>query len=209
MMNELSEQPISRLIVQKGPQLGHAFDLTALTITIGRSPASDITINDPEISRKHARLARQGGDYAIEDLGSTNGTFVNDRRLAGLTPLHDGDVIEFGDAVKLLYETEPTLPIDLPEASAAVGKTAVSPQPVAAPPPVQPAPPPPAQPSSSWSCRRQVMVGCGFLLLLIFLCTATIFFLDAYQNGRLLYCGPIRPFWDQILGLLGFASPCS
>ena len=208
-MNELTTQPTARLIVQKGPQLNHAFDLINVKIIIGRSPASDITLNDPEISRKHARLVRQGADYAIEDLGSTNGTFVNDRRLAGLTPLHDGDVVEFGDAVKLLYETEPTLPIDLPEASEAARATAVSSPPVAAPPPVQPPPPPPAPPSSAWSCRRQVMVGCGTLLLLIFLCTATIFFLDAYQNGRLLYCGPIRPFWDQILGLLGFASPCS
>lgn len=104
----------AHLVVQLGPQPGQTFDITAAQITIGRSPANEISIPDPEISRKHARLVRQGAEYAVEDLGSTNGTFVNDRRIVGLTPLHDGDIIELGEAVRLLYEAESTLPIELP-----------------------------------------------------------------------------------------------
>jgi hypothetical protein len=224
---QFTDSPTAHLIVQKGPQPNQLFDLTLDQLTIGRSSANDITITDPEISRKQARLIKQGTDYAIEDLGSTNGTFVNDRRIVGLTPLHDGDIIEFGEAVVLLYEAESTLPVDLPLPSVPSPK----PPPVV-PANVEPAPAPSAEPqapayqpppnlvaeeeaassssssSSSSSCRRTVLIGCGGLLLLIFLCTATLFFLDAYQQGRLLYCGPLQGFWEQILGLLGYPAPC-
>lgn len=222
-MNEAKPQftdpPIARIIVQKGPQPNQIFDLALDQLTIGRSAANDVTITDPEISRKQARLIKQGTDYAIEDLGSTNGTFVNDRRITGLTPLHDGDIIEFGEAVVLLYEAESTLPVDLPAQPLPQPKSApfVPPeaQPAPKPPPVQQAPayePPPnlvaEEEASSSSCRRNALLGCGGILLLIFLCTATLFFLDAYQQGRLLYCGPLQGFWEQILGLLGYPVPC-
>ena len=49
--------------------------------------------------------------------------------------------------------------------------------------------------------------GCGFLLI-IFLCMATVYFLDAYQQGRLLYCGPLRPFFEILMGPFGFAPIC-
>jgi pSer/pThr/pTyr-binding forkhead associated (FHA) protein len=216
---QFTDPPTARITVQKGPQPNQIFDLALDQLTIGRSSANDVTITDPEISRKQARFVKQGTDYAIEDLGSTNGTFVNERRIVGLTPLHDGDIIEFGEAVVLLYEAESTLPVELPAQPL--------PQPEPAPPApikVEPAPAPPqAQPSptytpqppsvdevetSSASCRRNALLGCGGLLLLIFLCTATLFFLDAYQQGRLLYCGPLQGFWELILGPFGFAPLC-
>lgn len=62
------------------------------------------------------------------------------------------------------------------------------------------------------TARRRVhplLLGCGVLLLMTFLCTATLFFLDAYDNGRLLYCGGLRPFWQFLLGPFGFAPLCS
>jgi FHA domain len=222
---QFPNQPKARLLVQKGPQPNQTFDLSQDKLTIGRSPANDITIPDPEISRKHARLVQQGTDYAIEDLGSTNGTFVNNRRIVGLTPLHDGDLIEFGEAVHLLYEAESTLPVDLPV------QPPSKPKPVPIPPAIQePKPQPPvskqsnspatpafiSQPdpiseaeTSSFSCRQNTLLGCGLLILLIFLCTATLFFLDAYQQGRLLYCGPLQSFWELLLGPFGFAPLCS
>ena len=52
-------------------------------MTIGRDPMAEITINDPEVSRRHARLIGTLSGYRIQDLGSTNGTFVDDIRLGG------------------------------------------------------------------------------------------------------------------------------
>jgi hypothetical protein len=60
------------------------------------------------------------------------------------------------------------------------------------------------------SNRRRWMLGCSCgCLLMVFLCTATLFFLDAYDQGRLLYCGPIQPFFELILGPFGFSPACA
>jgi len=216
---QFTNPPTARITVQKGPQPNQVFDLALDQLTIGRSSANDVTITDPEISRKQARLVKQDADYAIEDLGSTNGTFVNDRRIVGLTPLHDGDIIEFGEAVVLLYEAESTLPIDipaqpLPQQEPAPIQVELAPEPSQAQqaPAFTPLPIPPPideEENASSSCRRNALLGCGGILLLIFLCTATLFFLDAYQQGRLLYCGPLQSFWELILGPFGFAPLCS
>lgn len=57
--------------------------------------------------------------------------------------------------------------------------------------------------------RRRRVLGCGCaVLLLVFLCAAALFFLDAYQQGRLLYCGPLRPLFELLLGPFGFSPVC-
>ena len=61
-------------------------------------------INDAEISRRHARLTFQGGKYVLEDLGSTNGTFVNGQRLAGPRVLKAGEVVSFGEQIVMVFE---------------------------------------------------------------------------------------------------------
>ncbi len=61
-------------------------------------------INDPEVSRHHCRLTQGGGGYTLEDLGSTNGTFVNGQRLTGARQLQPGDMIGLGETVTLAYE---------------------------------------------------------------------------------------------------------
>lgn len=65
-------------------------------ISIGRSSACDIALTDTECSRRHALLNPQAGEVWLVDLGSTNGTYLNDRRLARPTRLADGDTVRFG-----------------------------------------------------------------------------------------------------------------
>jgi ABC-type multidrug transport system ATPase subunit len=68
-------------------------------ITIGRSSDNDIDVPLPAVSRHHARITEEGGAWAIEDLGSMNGTFVDERRVEGRAALRGGERIEVASAV--------------------------------------------------------------------------------------------------------------
>jgi hypothetical protein len=73
------------------------FSVESDTTRIGRSSASDIVLkNDDFASGRHAQLTRHGGLLYVEDLGSTNGTFVNGRKTVGATPLRHGDTVRVG-----------------------------------------------------------------------------------------------------------------
>jgi len=74
-------------------------------ILIGRDPASQLHLNDPAISRRHAEIVRQDAGYAIRDLGSANGTFVNGQRVSGWVPLCMNDVVHVGP-LKFTYDME-------------------------------------------------------------------------------------------------------
>lgn len=93
-----------RLVVRRGPQPNQTYDLNKDIVTLGRDITNDIVINDPEVSRHHMRLTRGAGGFTVEDLGSTNGTFVNGQRLTGARPLRPGDMIGLGETVTLAYE---------------------------------------------------------------------------------------------------------
>ncbi|MBE0691055.1 MAG: FHA domain-containing protein [Anaerolineae bacterium] len=93
-----------RLIVRRGPQPNQVYELSKDIVTLGRDITNDIVINDPEASRHHLRLTRGAGGFTLEDLGSTNGTFVNGQRLTGARPLRQGDMIGLGETVTLAYE---------------------------------------------------------------------------------------------------------
>lgn len=217
-------QVSARLVVQRGPQPNQTFDLLDETISIGRSPANTISIADPEISRKHAQIIWQGDGYALEDLGSTNGSFVNKRRIMGSTPLHHGDVIELGEAISLLYLVEPaeaitvitesemdTGPLPVPVRRSApepINQPPVEPDPQHYEPVPVPVPETVEETPRGFSCQQQILLGCGAIILMLFCCVATLYFLDAYDQGRLLYCGPLRSFWQFILGPFGFAPLC-
>ena len=72
------------------------FDLAAHDVLlIGRAPDCDLTLDSPLVSRHHARLERSGATHNLVDLGSTNGTFVNSRRIDRVE-LHPGDVVQIG-----------------------------------------------------------------------------------------------------------------
>ena len=91
------------LVLLQGPDSGSVYPLTGVTQTLGRDPTCDILIADPEVSRYHLRLYAAPDGYQIEDLGSTNGTFVNDQALLDITPLQADDVIRLGTLVRLQY----------------------------------------------------------------------------------------------------------
>ena len=73
---------------------------------LGRDVNNDITINDPEVSRRHAHLVREGESYLYEDLGSTNGSFILGQRINSPIFLHPGTTITIGERVILCYSVE-------------------------------------------------------------------------------------------------------
>jgi len=83
------------LVIVGGELAGAEFELGADETLIGRSPTTDVTVQDENASREHAIVAHDGGVYTIEDLQSTNGTRVNGKRVRTAT-LADGDEIQVG-----------------------------------------------------------------------------------------------------------------
>ena len=103
-----------QLVLNSGPIPGKIYPLEKAEIFIGRDLGNDIVINDPEVSRRHARLYMQGNSFIIEDLGSTNGTSVNNQRLTGPYVLHIGEQITFGERINLMVEAGAKMPETLP-----------------------------------------------------------------------------------------------
>jgi hypothetical protein len=88
-----------RLVVERAP--GHTpgmeYDLEQGAV-LGRGEQAEIRLEDPFASSRHARIVRQGGVMVLEDMGSTNGTYLNEEILGGPTPLHPGDRVRIGDS---------------------------------------------------------------------------------------------------------------
>jgi two-component system cell cycle sensor histidine kinase/response regulator CckA len=97
---------MTKLYIISGPMEGNSFNLTSETAFIGRSPDNDIHINDPSISRKHAKIIKKGKRFVIEDLKSHNGTWVN------------GSAIEPGNE----YEVDEGLPVKMGKTLFSLGK---------------------------------------------------------------------------------------
>lgn len=176
----MSDGP-SRLVVRTGPNPGTVFDLTKEVTMLGRDVTNDIPLGDAEISRQHSRLTRTPGGMVLEDLGSTNGTFVNGDRLSSPRVLQPGDIVGLGENVTLLFEST------APDAAATVmgaarGAPPRQPAPYAAAPPppaASPAPAPSAEPVGRSGPMRWVAAGCGCLLILA-ACAGLLWFMDAY-----------------------------
>jgi pSer/pThr/pTyr-binding forkhead associated (FHA) protein len=90
---------VRRLVVIDGSAAGTTVDLTGEPITIGRADDSTITLIDDYVSTRHARLVQQDGVWLIEDLGSTNGTYLDRQRVTTLTPVTAGVPIRIGKTV--------------------------------------------------------------------------------------------------------------
>ncbi len=81
-------------------------------ITVGRSPDCVVSIPVRWISRNHALLRREKGQFVLEDAGSKNGVFVNGQRVVKSKPLNDGDIIQLAPGLELIYvDSEATAPL--------------------------------------------------------------------------------------------------
>jgi hypothetical protein len=88
-----------RLVVQRAPghDPGMIYDLDE-DLVLGRGDQAEIRLEDPFASSRHARVYRQAGSLVLEDLGSTNGTYLNEELLDTPRPLHPGDHLRIGDS---------------------------------------------------------------------------------------------------------------
>jgi len=188
-----------RLVMTKGPQPGQTFGLEKDLIMIGRAPDNDVVINHPEVSRQHARLTRRGTAVVLEDLGSTNGTFVNGVRLSAPHTLSNGDVIGLGDAVTLTYYG----PTGGAEDTVVARPGAVPPPPAAPTPrPTVPPPPPPPRPAPSpppavavepeKKSRTWLWVGCAVVVVLVVLACVGVVVLDYLRLLPPIFYMPLR-----------------
>jgi serine phosphatase RsbU (regulator of sigma subunit) len=95
-----------RLLVESGSEAGQVFPLRADSVTIGRSASATIQIADKRVSRHHVLFQRYNDDYTVEDLGSKNGSLVNNNVLVGRVRLKIGDRVQVGDTVLLFDDGE-------------------------------------------------------------------------------------------------------
>jgi two-component system cell cycle response regulator len=87
------------LVVIYGPELGRRAQLGRAPFMVGRSAKSDLPIDQESVSRQHARISFSGERFTVEDMGSTNGTFVNDIQVSQVHALRDGDQIKIGSSI--------------------------------------------------------------------------------------------------------------
>src|SRR5215210_5567142 len=86
------------LEIVEGPGAGKQFEITQ-PVVIGRDNSADLVIDDTQASRRHARIEPTGHGAVVEDLGSTNGTFINDSELHGRAELGPNDELLIGVTV--------------------------------------------------------------------------------------------------------------
>ncbi|MBN2386695.1 MAG: FHA domain-containing protein [Anaerolineales bacterium] len=88
---------------------GQEHALTTRTITLGRAVECEVVIASKSVSREHARIRQDGHRWLVEDLGSTNGTFLNEERVIGDLELRDGDALKVGEVTFLFHDPDTTI----------------------------------------------------------------------------------------------------
>lgn len=89
----------SHMVVTEGPLLGTTIALGQQSVLIGRSPGSTLVLDDDYASSQHARIFPDRGEWFVEDLGSTNGTFAGQQRVSGPQQLTTGSTLKIGTTV--------------------------------------------------------------------------------------------------------------
>jgi len=94
-VGDVAAQSGALVVRSGGGRVGQSFPLSGEKMTIGRSPETDVFLDDVTVSREHATLVRRGGDWFLDDAGSLNGTYVNRQRVDSHR-LDDGDELQIG-----------------------------------------------------------------------------------------------------------------
>ena len=94
-VGDVAAQSGALVVRSGGGRVGQSFPLTGERMTIGRSPETDVFLDDVTVSREHATLVRRGGDWFLDDSGSLNGSYVNRQRVDSHR-LADGDELQVG-----------------------------------------------------------------------------------------------------------------
>jgi pSer/pThr/pTyr-binding forkhead associated (FHA) protein len=97
----------TRLVVQRSPSLdeGDEFPLNSAPVTVGRGGQNDLVLSGDEFaSARHARIEPRGDGVWVQDLDSTNGTYVNGSRVAGAQRLDPGDILRVGETDLVVEE---------------------------------------------------------------------------------------------------------
>jgi predicted component of type VI protein secretion system len=202
----MQPSPILKLTMRQGPRPNQVFELYKEVHTIGREAGNDILINDPQVSRHHARLTLQDSQYLLEDLGSTNGSYINGRRVTEPVLIAAGDMLGLGDTIVLSV----TGPVD-----AGATQVARPPIPAATPAPAPQHRPMQAEPAEalepitgpttsglSPNTQRAIVIGCAGLALVALICVLGVVawsFLD---------CPSFREFWRTLPILGGISIGC-
>jgi pSer/pThr/pTyr-binding forkhead associated (FHA) protein len=90
---------VGRLVRMNGVLQDRRLELTGPCCILGRDPSASIRLEEDSVSKQHARLSHENGVFHIEDLESSNGTFVNGRRVYRRTELRPGDLIRLGAVI--------------------------------------------------------------------------------------------------------------
>lgn len=219
-----------RLILLSGVGAGTEYPLEKTELQLGRDLSNDIVINDPEVSRRHAHLLLEGDGYILEDLGSTNGTFIRGQRLAAPVVLRPGETITIGEKVTLKYEvissdqsatvvvqrrgpeamqipvdqpvTPPVQPINVPPYQAVVPPPPATP--ITPPPvgvPIQPPFAPGMMPPPVKKKSKALIIILILLGIIVVFCLIPIIILDATKS----WCAP---FIGDILNIIFGAGTC-
>ena len=181
-----------RLVMNVGPNPGKVFELTMDSMSIGREASNDIVVQDAELSRNHSRISRRGGTYVLEDLGSTNGTFVNRQRITSPRNLAPGDEVGLGENVLMTFQGEGAAATVAASGRQAATRQPPPPQPQYAPAPQQQYAPPPAKAGKS---NKGLIIGC---LVIVGLCILVLIGAVIFDSMNL-YC--VSPF-NMLFGLI-------
>ncbi len=145
-----SARPAARFIVKQGPQIGIAFPVMGTRVVIGREDGCDIKIHDAESSRRHCEVVWKDGAFVLQDLNSSNGTFLNGAQVTTATTLKAGDRIGIGQTLLVLE-------LDAERQGVPVAYNASPAGPISAPHvPIQ---------QEKKGGKKKLLLGCGCLLL--------------------------------------------
>ncbi len=103
--------PIASLLMRSGASKGTRVSLRSPVVSIGRGEYNDVVIADPSVSTMHAKLQRRDGVWTVVDLGSTNGTFMEDERVSDDAPIAPGTTLRFGEVAAMFEPLDEVLPV--------------------------------------------------------------------------------------------------